>query len=968
MYDRVMDRVVGRMTQTAARLTSAGRKMAISVTAPLLAIATMSTMAAGKFEYSAARIQGAANLTDTQLGAMKGSVLTLSKELGMRPSGLIDSFEELIKGGMHLDEILAGAGKAAGMLAKVGEVDSGTAAKTLVKILSVFKSENMTAADAANILSAAADASVISIQDMIHAISQGSSTAAIANQSFKDFSAAIGILGQAGLVSRDAGTSLKTFFLSLVSAERQKFFEKYGLSVKTASGQIKPFRDLIANLGQVLAKLTPAKQLQAVSEMFGTDAARAAIILSRAGTEGFDAMRTKMNGALTVQEKYALLMETFLGQTDRLLSLFERIGIELGNHLIPVLKAVGDQIEGLITWWEKLNPAQKQAIFQISLYAAAAGPALVVSGYLIEMVRRLSLSFWRLSSAVASSLIVLGRFTLYGMGQGVALGRAIGVGILSGIVGTSGYFVQVGKLLGRLLILGMSPFARFGLWLFGPFVGDMIKLTGFVGKFLIRSFIGIAAEIGTLFGLSFIARATGSLVRGSGSIAMALGSAFMSVFRSMPAIAGGLGLAFSTMLGTVPRVFGALRLALVTVLGPIIPWLTSMGTAVVRLLTATIMPVVGLIGGAVSSVIGFISTTVMSALSGIAAIVGWPAVIVAGIVSVMGAISWLILGTDGISKAFSSAWSYIKEFFLAAIGWVANFGDNFYTTITWLSENWKNVLSDMAQLMGLFVGNMTTNAMTALMTLFRMFSAFGGWLTSLWDRIWTIDFWKSIWKGISAALQMVKDFVTKVVSALWEAAKAGAGWLWNLMTGKGSADESIKDSFINSLNISPVGDFNQARQEQDLLGTMGRILSEQSGLLRTPFEGFQSSIKEGPQYKYDSAIVDWLRGKTDLPINLPDMPTLPPPPNLLNMPEGGKPSGILNLPNENNFAPQSFNAGNAQSPGDTFKEISLRRFAIEGPGGLARPSQKQQAVSAPGVETRLDAIHRTLKNDRAITR
>jgi TP901 family phage tail tape measure protein len=45
--------------------------------------------------------------------------------------------------------------------------------------------------------------------------------------------------------------------------------------------------------------------------------------------------------------------------------------------------------------------------------------------------------------------------------------------------------------------------------------------------------------------------------------------------------------------------------------------------------------------------------------------------------------------------------------------------------------------------------------------------------------------------------------------------------------------------------------------------------------------------------------------------------------------------------------------------GNTFKEISLRRFALEGPGGLAREGHKGVLVHAPGMENKQDFLNKT---------
>lgn len=56
--------------------------------------------------------------------------------------------------------------------------------------------------------------------------------------------------------------------------------------------------------------------------------------------------------------------------------------------------------------------------------------------------------------------------------------------------------------------------------------------------------------------------------------------------------------------------------------------------------------------------------------------------------------------------------------------------------------------------------------------------------------------------------------------------------------------------------------------------------------------------------------------------------------------------------------------GKKKAGGDTFKSISLRRFAIEGPGGLAATQTRRQDVKAAGVEQRLDNLYNLIASNQ----
>jgi TP901 family phage tail tape measure protein len=53
--------------------------------------------------------------------------------------------------------------------------------------------------------------------------------------------------------------------------------------------------------------------------------------------------------------------------------------------------------------------------------------------------------------------------------------------------------------------------------------------------------------------------------------------------------------------------------------------------------------------------------------------------------------------------------------------------------------------------------------------------------------------------------------------------------------------------------------------------------------------------------------------------------------------------------------------GKEKGPGDTFAEYSMRRFELEGPGGLARPSAEAQEVKIDGLMQKLDDIVKAIE-------
>ncbi len=304
-YDQAILKVEQRLMKMADNLVATGTKMSLAITTPLTAFGAVALKQFAAFEEGLTRVKGAANLTQVEFKQMEAAAKSLSRELGMSATKLTGTFGALIRGGMSLDTVIkGGAGKQAAMLAEVGEVGTDVAAETVVKIMSVFKKDGMDAAQSVNILSAAADASVISIGNMIESIAQGSAAAASANIPFKDFAAVMAMVGQKGLLGSDAGTSFKTFVQRLTDPESRMALKALGVDTLDANKNLKDMRTIIDDLNKAFASLPTGEKMEKLSKIFGSDASRIAGMLSDLGAEGFDEMTKGMEEALTVQQKY----------------------------------------------------------------------------------------------------------------------------------------------------------------------------------------------------------------------------------------------------------------------------------------------------------------------------------------------------------------------------------------------------------------------------------------------------------------------------------------------------------------------------------------------------------------------------------------------------------------------------------------------------------------------------------------
>ena len=344
-----------------------------------------------RFESTLLNIKASTGATAGEINQIKAASMDMSKALGVGPTAAAQGMLELLKAGMSLESVLGGAGKSALEFAKVGEMDVAQAAVVMSDAMNVF---GVSGAKAADTLSAAADASSTSIQEMSQAFSMSSAVAGLANQSIDDLSAALAILANNGVKGSDAGTSVKTMLMRLMAPadDAAAALAQVGLSTQSfrgADGKMLPMVEIIRTLNAAIGGLDQTAKDDVFRRIFGADAIRAASILSSTGADGFKAIQDAMASAMPVSEKFKTLMSGLYGAGQQVLSALERLAIAVSGAVAPALDAVVPVITGFIDGLANLareNPAAVAGFAQIAIALVGVGGAMTGVGYALQVL------------------------------------------------------------------------------------------------------------------------------------------------------------------------------------------------------------------------------------------------------------------------------------------------------------------------------------------------------------------------------------------------------------------------------------------------------------------------------------------------------------------------------------------------------------------------------------------------------
>ncbi|WP_103096533.1 phage tail tape measure protein [Novosphingobium guangzhouense] len=218
-----------------------------------------------------------------------------------------------------------------------------------------------------------------------------------------------------------------------------KALSKLGISFYDQSGALKPLNEQAQILQDALGGLTDKSKQDALTPIFGADAARTAIGLMNQGREGFEKYRDAVaNG--DVNGKIDVMMQGSEAAGKRIAAAWEAVKISLGldTGLLKFTTAIKNGFASMLEAIANAPVSVKKVGAAFAAFAAALGPLLVVIGHV---------------GAVLLANFAASKFGLIGRALGLIISPVTTVIGLLGEMGLARVLTMVG---GRLLAF-MGP-------------------------------------------------------------------------------------------------------------------------------------------------------------------------------------------------------------------------------------------------------------------------------------------------------------------------------------------------------------------------------------------------------------------------------------------------------------------------------------------------------------------------------
>jgi TP901 family phage tail tape measure protein len=398
----------------------------IGVAAINLAVVGVATLAdqlrssinvAANFESALYAFQAVAGSALERAGVSFDDVKNKALELGsttqFSAQQALEAMTELAKGGVAVELVMGEATDATLALAAAARLQLANAAEIVAKQLGVWGATGVTAAEVADLLASAANASTVNVEELALGLANVGGSARVAGLTFGETVQTMALIAPSFSSAADAGTSLKTFLQRLIPTTKDATRMMIDLGLATEDGKSKFFDAEGSFIGMEAAAqllyeatkdLSEEQKFLALNTIFGTDAIRAAAAIAEAGAAGYTAMGQAMMetggaaaAAATMQQGYKFAVEQFNAAV-------ETLQITLGSALLPYLAqlvtAAASGINTFTSWASSILSSSDP----LATLAAQLGFVGITTEGLQQTIAGAAVFIWSAWSALSEAL------------------------------------------------------------------------------------------------------------------------------------------------------------------------------------------------------------------------------------------------------------------------------------------------------------------------------------------------------------------------------------------------------------------------------------------------------------------------------------------------------------------------------------------------------------------------------------
>lgn len=406
------------------QLSTMGSKLTAGLTVPIVTAGAAAVKFAADFEKSTTKLVTLSGVSEQQMRDLRQAVLDLAPTVGIGPRALSDALLVVTSTGFEgatALEIL----KLSAMSSSIGMGDAKDVARALTAAISAYGIENLSAAQAADILHATVVAGGAEANELAGELGRVVGVASMLGVSFAEVGAFIATYTRLGLSAAEATTGLSGALNTILNPSREARTALAEIGV-SADGLRKAVAE--QGLGPALAQLLERLHgnADAIGAVFGNVRALAGV-MGTAGTqaEGYAKnLKAIENSSGSLNRAFVETKKTVAFMWNEFLGEAETVAITLGMRLLPAMRNIFEaakpllhMVVAMVEAFGNLPQPLQTTIIGFAGVLAAIGPITFAVGKLIS-------AFGALMTGARLAAGGLGTLSTVGTSAGAAIGTA----------------------------------------------------------------------------------------------------------------------------------------------------------------------------------------------------------------------------------------------------------------------------------------------------------------------------------------------------------------------------------------------------------------------------------------------------------------------------------------------------------------------------------------------------------------
>lgn len=247
-------------------------------------------------------------------------------------------------------------------LASAAAMDLGSTADIASNILTGFGLEARDMGRVSDVMTNAFTQSNVDLSMLGETMKYVAAQAHGVGLSLEDTAAMVGVLGGAGVQGSMAGTALRAMLsrLSGPTSAASAALRELGVQTEDAEGNLRSLPVILAEIDAAMTGMGSARRLALNKEIFGEEAANAALILAEnAGSGALQKFAEAMHATGTAAEVAARQNDNVRGMLKQINSIAEAVAITVGTILTPSLREIAETVIPILKRvddWAQANP------------------------------------------------------------------------------------------------------------------------------------------------------------------------------------------------------------------------------------------------------------------------------------------------------------------------------------------------------------------------------------------------------------------------------------------------------------------------------------------------------------------------------------------------------------------------------------------------------------------------------------